>query len=261
VGRVLDYCKYFPELGEELWYFPKLRRTFPVLKQLIEIFPQRANGRIVWAGTLSQAKGRFTRRWFASEGGLWIGISIYDEFLPNSQGLIPLTFGLAIVKTVREFGIDEAKVKWINDVHINGKKLAGVLIERFGEWFLVGIGINVNNPLPKGIPATSIKEVTGREQVLSRVFDRLIKWIRYYLGFLRDYERNLQQEEKAENIVIKDFLEYSDTIGRCVYYAYDVEKEDGIIGIAEAITSSGALVLRVNGKKIKVNSGEVIYLW
>ncbi|NPA39959.1 MAG: biotin--[acetyl-CoA-carboxylase] ligase [Thermodesulfobacteria bacterium] len=261
MGRVLEFHKYFPELGDEIWYFPRLKRTFPILKKLIEVFPQRANGRIIWAGVLTQAKGRFARKWFASEGGLWIGISVYDEFFPETKGLIPLIFGLAIVKTLVEFGVERARVKWINDVHLNGRKLAGVLIEKFNEWFLIGIGINVNNSLPYGIPATSIKEVIGKEQPLPRVFDRLIKWIREYLGFLRYYERCLQEEKEVENIVINDFLRYSDTIGRCVYYAYDTEKDDGIIGIAEALTPLGSLVLKTKEDRIEVNSGEIIYLW
>ena len=101
------------------------------IKNLIAFYPEKANGRIVRADVLSGAKGRFDRKWFAQEGGLWMAISIYDEFLPENSSLISLIFGLVMARCANYFNIEQAKIKWINDLHLNGRKIGGVLLERF----------------------------------------------------------------------------------------------------------------------------------
>jgi len=259
----LDYSKYFPEIGQEVWHFKELSRAMEVSKNLIEFFPEKANGRIVRADTLFEAKGRFNRKWFALKGGLWMAISIYDEFLEENSSLIPLIFGLAMVRCANYFNIDKAKIKWINDLHINGKKLGGVLIEKFNNWYIAGIGININNFLPSGFPATSFKEILGKELSLLKVLEILIYWLRYYFGFLRFYERKILEEEKINNLIIKDFKEFSDTIGRCIVYTYNFDKEENlIVGKVLDITEKGSLLIEDSFYQeiLEIFSGEIFYV-
>jgi BirA family biotin operon repressor/biotin-[acetyl-CoA-carboxylase] ligase len=172
----MSFSSLFPEIGEELWYFPSLPRAMPISRDFIQKFPKRANGRIIWAGELTQAKGRFERKWFAEKGGLWLSLSIYDEFLPETQSLIPLATGLALLKTCHQLGAIQVKIKWINDLHVNGRKLAGVLMEKWKNWFIVGIGINVKNRIPSYLPAISIAELIGKEAetIQTAINDKII---------------------------------------------------------------------------------------
>jgi len=259
----LDYSRYFPEIGQEIWHYKNLNRAMSLIKDLIAIHPEKANGRIVRADVLSEAKGRFDRKWFAQEGGLWMAISIYDEFLPENASLISLIFGLAMVRCANYFNIEQARIKWINDLHLNGKKIGGVLLERFDNWYIAGIGMNINNPLPDNLPATSFKKILGKELSILKVLEVTIYWLRYYFGFLRFYERKELEEEKIVNLIREDFKTFSDTIGNCVIYSYNFDKEEYIvIGKAVDITEKGTLLVEeISSKEVlEFSSGEIFYL-
>ncbi|WP_038056120.1 biotin--[acetyl-CoA-carboxylase] ligase [Thermodesulfobacterium hydrogeniphilum] len=259
----LDYSKFFPEIGQEVWHFPSLSRAMALLKEFIRLFPKTANGRIIKADILLESKGRFNRKWFAEKGGLWVALSIYDEFLPENSCLIPLILGLALVRSAYHFGIKEAKIKWINDLHYKGKKIAGVLIEKFESWYIIGIGINVNNNPPEKIPAISFKKILKKEISLLTVLKVLIFWLRYYFGFLRFYERNILDEKEVKNIIIENYKKFSDTLKRCIAFSYNLDKaEEVLIGEVIDITNKGSLLINLeNSEIVEVSSGEIIYLW
>ena len=233
------------------------------IKNLIAFYPEKANGRIVRADVLSGAKGRFDRKWFAQEGGLWMAISIYDEFLPENSSLISLIFGLVMARCANYFNIEQAKIKWINDLHLNGRKIGGVLLERFDNWYVAGIGININNSLPHNLPAISFKKILGKELSILEILEVIIYWLRYYFGFLRFYERKELEEEKIVNLIREDFKTFSDTIGNCVIYSYNFDKEEYIvIGKAVDITEKGTLLVEeISSKEVlEFSSGEIFYL-
>uniref|UniRef100_A0A7V5XGG7 Biotin--[acetyl-CoA-carboxylase] ligase n=1 Tax=Thermodesulfobacterium geofontis TaxID=1295609 RepID=A0A7V5XGG7_9BACT len=232
-------------------------------KKLIYLLPEKANGRVIRADFLSKAKGRFDRKWFALEGGVWMAISIYDEFLIENSSLVSIIFGLAMQRCANYFGINEAKIKWINDLHLNGKKIGGVLIERFDNWYIAGIGLNVNNPIPSNISATSFKEILGKELSIFQVLENILYWLRYYFGFLRFYERKKLEEENIVNLIVEDFKIFSDTIGRCVIYTHNLDKEELlIIGKVLDITEKGTLLMEDNSSKeiFEAFSGEIFYI-
>jgi BirA family biotin operon repressor/biotin-[acetyl-CoA-carboxylase] ligase len=97
-----------------------------------------------------------------------------------------LLTGVAIVEALRQRFSVPAFVKWVNDVVVDGKKLAGILIERVGsDWALIGIGVNVNlaeTDLPDELrtTATSLQMVKGapvdRREVLSALLVSLESW-------------------------------------------------------------------------------------
>jgi len=256
----LDFSEFFPEIGREVWHFPTLSRAIQTSKDLIKLYPRTANGRIVRGDLLLEAKGRFDRKWFAEKGGLWVALSLYDEFLENHASLVSFIPGLAMVRCARYFGIYQAKVKWINDLHVNGKKIGGVLIERFNDWYIIGIGLNINNPLPKGIPSESFRNLLKKEIPVLEVLEVLIHWLRYYFGFLRWFEQKHLEEEHLPNLIIEDFKNFSDTLGRCVAYGYNIDRDDYLIAQAIDITSSGKLVLISEEGPIEVSTGEILYL-
>lgn len=228
-------------------------------KELIELYPHTAHGRILWAKTLTEAKGRFNRTWIANPGGLWIVATLYEEIHPENQGLLALAIGLALAKTVRTLNLNEVYLKWVNDLHYQGRKLAGVLMEKWKEWYLIGIGLNVNNPLPAELPAINLKTLLNSEVSLSYLLELLISNLNYYYYLLWEYERN--SDEEAPNPILKEFRLYSDTLGRCVYYSYNLDlEEEGIIGIAKELTPKGGLLLQGEEGEIEVYSGEILYL-
>ena len=107
----------------------------------------------------------------------------------------PLVSALSVVQTLEEFNI-YGKIKWINDVQINQKKVSGILCEwspsSIPEYFLVmiGIGLNVNMSLEETFlidqPATSIFLETGTPTEKKIVLEVLIKYLTFNIELLKN---------------------------------------------------------------------------
>ena len=229
-------------------------------KELIQKFPRTAHGRVILAKTLTSAKGRFDRRWFAEEGGLWLALALQNEIFPEHFGLFSLLFGLALVRTCHDLSAKEVKLKWISDPHFRGKKLGGTLIESYEDWFIVGLGLNVNNEPPTGLPAESLKRIIGETIPITVVLQHLLKWLNHYYESLLSYERENLEENTTSCPIIEDFYRFSDTIGRCVAFSYNLDEDEYIVGKALDILPDGSILLKVDGEKLSFNSGEIIYL-
>jgi len=101
--------------------------------------------------TLNQVggRGRLNRRWVNQPGeGLALSVVVSPILKENARQLastwIPLLVGAAVVKSVQSIGIQDASMKWPNDVLVDGRKLAGILCEVRPDGHVVaGVGINV----------------------------------------------------------------------------------------------------------------------
>ncbi|AEH45764.1 biotin/acetyl-CoA-carboxylase ligase [Thermodesulfatator indicus DSM 15286] len=252
------------EIGQEILVFERLPRAMNFLRQKIKEDRFIKNGLSVMALEMTAAKGRFTRTWVASKGGLWLSLTLYDDLIPETKGWLPIIIGFALTETVQAYGIP-ARQKWINDVWINKKKLAGVLIEKnvcAGEsWYLVGVGLNVNNFLPPGLPAISLKELLGEELSLLEVAAKFLLNLRKYWGLLKAYEIKLIQEESLKNPLPEIFKKFSDTIGRYVAFGEDLTAKEEGRGLVAGINHLGHLLIELpSGSQIELFSGEIQYL-
>jgi len=97
----------------------------------------------VRADRQTAGRGRFQRGWVSDAGGLWLSAVIPAG--PDATAL-PLAVGLAVCDALRSIGLKEFRVRWPNDVLVDDRKLAGLLIDQFvPEQAVAGIGINVFN--------------------------------------------------------------------------------------------------------------------
>jgi BirA family biotin operon repressor/biotin-[acetyl-CoA-carboxylase] ligase len=103
------------------------------------------NGTVVTADEQTAGRGRQGRTWTAAPGSALLFSAIVRP-LGKRHPLLPLAVPLAVCETAERLrpGI-ECKVKWPNDVHLDGRKLAGILIEARPqeEWAVLGIGLNL----------------------------------------------------------------------------------------------------------------------
>ena len=113
------------------------------------------HGTLVTTGLQTAGRGRQGRHWQAPEGSALLCSLILREF----DALLSLRAGLAVADLAGE----GARVKWPNDVQVDGRKVAGVLVEgRPHEgWAVVGIGVNVS-AAPPGVPNAG---TLGRDDV------------------------------------------------------------------------------------------------
>jgi BirA family transcriptional regulator, biotin operon repressor / biotin---[acetyl-CoA-carboxylase] ligase len=94
-------------------------------------------------------RGRRGRAWLAPPGGS-ICLSLCWAFreVPQDLGALGLVIGVCALRALRESGLEDARLKWPNDIVVDGKKLGGILIELRAESagpasVVIGIGLNV----------------------------------------------------------------------------------------------------------------------
>ena len=119
---------------------------------------------VVVAEEQTKARGRFGRAWYSPKGGLWVTYVMKDfeaERVPD----LTLANALAIRKALEKYV--NAKTRWPNDVVVNDKKIAGVLVEAIARGdqatAFVGFGVDTNvTEFPKDVRATSLLLETGK---------------------------------------------------------------------------------------------------
>jgi biotin-[acetyl-CoA-carboxylase] ligase BirA-like protein len=118
-----------------------------------------------------QTAGRGTRRriWVSSEGGLWLSVICRPRDLPHVEA-VGLRIALAVVALIDRWVEPghRVEIKWPNDIYLDGRKAGGVLAEARwqGEtlaWLVVGIGLNVRNPLPAHTEAARLQDAGARQ--------------------------------------------------------------------------------------------------
>ena len=177
-------------IGRRLVYRPETESTMDDARRMLERF-RLTNGAVVLAESQSAGRGRNGRSWVSvPDVSLLFTIVLMTESREQQRHLAyvtPLAIALAVEETLAARGGDvQVDLKWPNDVQIDGRKIAGILIEtteteQGQPVALVGAGINVNMdvslyPEIAGV-ATSIRSATGielpREELLAAVCNHL----------------------------------------------------------------------------------------
>ncbi len=221
-------------------------RTFPTL---------------VLAERQTAGRGRGNNRWWAGDGGLTLSVLLNasDFAIPASRWpLISLTAGLAVGEAIACFvPAGDVRLKWPNDVFLNGRKACGILIETASNrsgMIVIGIGLNVNNSFAKAPPevlsiATSLADVTGCTLDPSNVLIAV-----------------LQQLAKCLTLVGSDVSQLADLWrARCYLDGRTVQVSTGlsgsgsedITGVCQGIDDDGALLLQTETGVVRCFSGVV----
>ncbi len=100
-------------------------------------------GSVVIADEQTQGRGRHGREWVSPKGNLYMSFILKPACAPSDYGQIALKIGLALGRAVAEFS-EGVRLKWPNDVLIDGRKCAGILIEAEGDCLIIGMGVNVS---------------------------------------------------------------------------------------------------------------------
>jgi len=265
-------------VGCHFYCYHVLDRTLTEAKRVIGTYEKVGkdfpSGGVVVARILKDARGRWNRGWHAPEGGAWLTLVIHPDVLRERNHLYALSAGLACCETVRSYGV-AANVKWVNDIHVNGKKIGGILTLGYisecfkQEYLLIGIGINVNNHLfPKGLQegAGSIFRSAGIKVDLDVFIATLISKLGFYVGMVSHYEQQLLdatvESTSLNNPIVDMFKEFSDTIGKRVVYGVDVMKEPFLEAQVWDVDNDGGLILltKPRNHKQKRFSGEILYV-
>ncbi|MEM3306379.1 MAG: biotin--[acetyl-CoA-carboxylase] ligase [Saccharolobus sp.] len=138
---------------------------------------------VVIAEEQTKARGRFGRSWYSPKGGLWFTY-VKKNFKTELIQLSGIKTAIAIMDLLKDFV--DAKIRWPNDIVVNDKKIAGILIEaktyedvNYCDLF-IGVGIDTNvKEFPKDVNATSLYLELGKEIELD--INKIIGKIEEYL--------------------------------------------------------------------------------
>jgi BirA family biotin operon repressor/biotin-[acetyl-CoA-carboxylase] ligase len=135
-----------------------------------DVDPDGLDGLVIIAEQQTAGRGRLGRSWASPIGGLWMSVIIRTPLAERRQSMFTVAAAVAVVQAIRDATRLLARIRWPNDVLIDGRKVAGVLAEAesdFPDLCVLGIGVNVNVPaesLPKPVrtQATSLSAELGR---------------------------------------------------------------------------------------------------
>jgi BirA family biotin operon repressor/biotin-[acetyl-CoA-carboxylase] ligase len=285
---VLAVFRYGATVGSAIQRHDKLERAMVHAKSLIREHEESdrsfPSGLVITANELTDGRGRFRRYWHAPFGGLWMTVVLVNTLLPASSALYSLAPGVAACETIRE-DIPGARLKWINDVHVGGRKICGILVETMRgasgeEYILLGIGINVNNEqFPKELAdlAVSYKQLLDLETDVNRLAVRFLAKLSWNIGLLHYEEEQILAEHGrdalndparlaevlggSDHLLVKRWRELSDTVGRRVRFGHNVQEQAQFEALVKGINADASLLLELeDGSTVTENSGEIVYL-
>jgi len=212
-------------------------------------------GLVVFAERQTQGRGRHGRHWDSQPGqGLWFSILLRPA-TPLSQWTRYASIAALVVARGIEKSLHApatAGIKWPNDIYLDGKKAAGILLEsRLAEaagFLVIGIGINVNQTtFPDDLTgiATSLRMVSGSSHHRPAVA----------MAVLTELDKILAAVDFGFAEIVAACSRRSTLLGKPV--AIDIG-DRMIEGVAESIDAEGQLVIRcADGSYFAASYGEV----
>jgi len=240
--------------GKNIHYYDEAGSSNDIAKKLA---PTVEEGTMIVVEQQTGGRGRLGRQWASPKGGIWFSIILKPRFALSVASRLTLTFGLSVTKTLRQYGFN-AKIKWPNDVLVNGKKVCGILTEVEGEidtveFVVIGIGINANMSL-KDIPEDLRENSTTLRDEMGKSIDR----VEFLQQLLFDMEQEyIRFSTQPFSEIMDEIISLSDTIGKQV----TVNMPNRIVeGTVVGISKFGALQLRkADGDIEEIIAGRCIY--
>lgn len=230
-------------IGSFIHDLPTVDSTNEEAKRLARL--GAAHGEVVLAREQTAGKGRRGRSWIGLPGQqLYLSVILRLPLEPRDAPQLVSLAAVAVAEALARWEVD-ARIKWPNDLQVQGKKISGILLElaatpRGVEFLVAGIGVNLEGrreELPQDIRdrTTTLEEASGRriprDEVAAAILQRLDHWLERLAS------------EGFEAIRLR-YVELSAVLGERVRM---IEAERVIEGEAVGVDEAGALLVQVEG--------------
>ena len=235
-----------------IFLYDKTDSTNERAREYARLHPENKAPALFIAEEQTAGRGRRGRRFFSEKGvGIYMSALLFPDERGAELGRITARSAVALSEAISSLAPVSPGIKWVNDLYLNGKKIAGILAE--GEtspdgeaaYLVLGMGINVyKTPLPEEISdiATSIeaecKAKISREALIARIIKNLL--------FSALSEKELLEKYRSLSLVIGKQI-------AVLPYGIDSYPATAI----KILDDYSLLVRREDGGYEKLSSGEV----
>ncbi len=201
-------------------------------------------------------RGRLGRSWVSEkDSGLYFSIVLRPKIETKFLPLLTLMASVVVYEVLKKLYKLKPDIKWSNDVHINDKKICGILAETTetnkGLAIIVGIGINLNSsnfPAELSETATSIEQETNQKPNHEELLHSLTQFFIYFYEII-------QSENGAEKIRVEWAKRSSYFEGKNVLVKLENES---FSGTTRGLEENGALRVETeNGETRIIQAGDV----
>lgn len=241
--------------NRRIQYFERVDSTNTFAKKILmegESYPD-----IIIANEQEQGRGRLGREFYSPKGtGIYCSF-ILDPFIKIENSiLVTVAASVAVSRAIEKVTKKDTRIKWINDIYIDDKKVCGILTEAVTDFetgiigkIILGIGINFNTP-SESFP----DEITDRA---SSVFmDDTFGVTRNQLIAQLIIEIDECMNDIENDEIIKYYRNKSLVLGKMLEITY-FGQEKPIQGKAVDIDRNGFLIIETKNGLLTLNSGEV----
>ncbi len=220
------------------------------------------HGTLVISKVQTGGRGRLGRRWRSPAGGLWLSLVLRPGISTRVAARTTQTAAVGVAKALREFGV-EVRIKWPNDLLVDGRKICGILAESSVEsvpvaakkvkpgepvdFVVLGVGLNVNlDREDLGLPepeVSTLRSELGRDVDLRALLASLLSHLDAELGRIRDF-----------GAILDDWRALDCTLGERVR----VRKFGEVLeGVALDLGPEGELLLETGDGVVALYEGEI----
>lgn len=225
--------------------FEELGSTNSLARNRLET---ESEGGLILARKQNAGRGRRGHTFFSPQGGLYMSLYFLNK-KQISPAFCTLAAGTACVEGIRACTGIEPKIKWVNDIYLNNRKLGGILAESVPlknttyPGIIIGIGINLlQQEFPEDLKKKACAlNVPGLDPLVlcASITQRLLYWL-------------ARQDQAA---LLEAYRAYSFLLGKRVFF---VENDIQVQGTAQAIDADGRLVVADDQGCVHfLDSGEV----
>jgi BirA family biotin operon repressor/biotin-[acetyl-CoA-carboxylase] ligase len=236
-------------VGKRLLFFQEITSTMDEAVRQAE--SGTVEGTVVVAERQTAGRGRHGRSWVSREGNLYFSA----VFRPTMDTLpfLSMIAGVASSRAIRKITGLDPRIKWPNDVILDGKKVGGILVESAVEgekvlYAIVGVGINVN------LDTEKLEDIAGHATDLNTAAGRSVPREEVFRQLLHDLDSLYLQMIQGES-PLPEWRTLVETLGQRVQARWG---EDYYHGLAEGLDELGNLQLRLDdGQLITLTAGDV----
>lgn len=208
-----------------------------------------AEGSWLRAGRQTGGRGRMGRHWESPAGNLHASTLVRLRAGDPPAHSLALVAANAVHALIAPLCAGSARIKWPNDILVDGAKIAGILLERAGDAVIVGIGVNVTG-YPEGLdrPVTSLHAQGASEAEAGDLIERLAPLFAHWLSVWRAH---------GLDPVRTHWLLNAHSRGTAMrVFQPDGEQVDGAF---DTLDRQGMLILRLaDGQSRAIHAGDII---